>query len=302
METENSMFICIATFCVVVVPYLFVSFFISKPKTGKVDFFGRNIPSLYKMMWGVLEMFAESLGAAAERIFPGEASKYGKLLKIASIRMDVRYVFAAQAFLAVLMFVSGALLFMLFTQKGWIVLLMALMLMLAGYVLPKAKIASAADLRQTAVMKALPFAIDLIGSAMRSGVDFTAAIRYYVATEERSAPLAQEFSTMLRELELGKTRIEAIEAMSERIQTDAFTSFAAAVTHGIEVGASIVETMKIQGEEMRRVRFNIAERKAARAASAMILPIAIFIMPAFFIVLGIPVYIKVCASGLGGIM
>ncbi|MBR3822581.1 MAG: type II secretion system F family protein, partial [Kiritimatiellae bacterium] len=83
---------------------------------------------------------------------------------------------------------------------------------------------------------------------------------------------------------------------------DAFTSFAAAVTHGIEVGASIVETMKIQGEEMRRVRFNIAERKAARAASAMILPIAIFIMPAFFIVIGVPVYLKVCSSGLGGIM
>jgi len=60
--------------------------------------------------------------------------------------------------------------------------------------------------------------------------------------------------------------------------------------------------MKVQAEEMRRARFNIAERKAARAPSIMILPIAIFIMPAIFIVIGIPVLLKISSSGLGGIM
>lgn len=302
MKTENGVFICMMTFSVVVVSYLLVSFFVHRPKTEKPDFVGRNIPSLYRVMWGMLEMLSESLGGAAERMFPKEAMKYGRLLKIAAVRMDVRHVFAAQALLSVSLFVAGTLFFMLFTQKGWIVMTMAFVLMLAGYVLPGAKVASVADARQTAIMRTLPFSIDLIGSAMRSGVDFTAAVRYYVSTEDPSSPLAQEFSTLLRELELGKTRIEAIEAMSERVCTDAFTSFAAALTHGIEVGASIVETMKIQGEEMRRVRFNMAERKAARAASAMILPIAIFIMPAFFIVIGVPVYLKVCSSGLGGMM
>ena len=53
---------------------------------------------------------------------------------------------------------------------------------------------------------------------------------------------------------------------------------------------------------MRRVRFNIAERKAARAVSAMILPIAVFIMPAMFLIIGTPVLIKVIGSGLGGVM
>ena len=70
----------------------------------------------------------------------------------------------------------------------------------------------------------------------------------------------------------------------------------------MEVGASITETMRIQAEEMRRVRFNIAERKAARAASSMILPIAIFIMPAMFLIIGTPVIMRVMRSGLGGLM
>ena len=107
---------------------------------------------------------------------------------------------------------------------------------------------------------------------------------------------------MLRQLELGKTRIQAIEDMSGRIQTDGFSTFTAAVAHGFEVGASIVETMKLQGAEMRRIRFNIAERKAARAASAMIFPIAVFIMPAMFLIIGTPILIQVFSSGLGGLM
>ena len=107
---------------------------------------------------------------------------------------------------------------------------------------------------------------------------------------------------MLSQLELGKTRTDALEAMAERISNDVFSSFVDAVVHGIEVGASIVDTMRIQAEEMRRVRFNIAERKAARAASAMIFPIAVFIMPAMFIIMGTPIILRVMSSGLGGLM
>ena len=58
----------------------------------------------------------------------------------------------------------------------------------------------------------------------------------------------------------------------------------------------------VQGEEMRRARFNRAERKAARAPSIMILPIAVFIMPAIFVVIGTPVLIRIQSSGLGGMM
>ena len=53
---------------------------------------------------------------------------------------------------------------------------------------------------------------------------------------------------------------------------------------------------------MRRVRFNTAERKAAKAVSARIFPIAVFIMPAMFLIIGVPVLIRVFGSGLGGVM
>ena len=133
--------------------------------------------------------------------------------------------------------------FMMMTMHGVVLLGVLLLFGFIGFVYPSMTITGLADRRQTSIMRSLPFAIDLIGSAMRSGIDFTAAIRYYVATEKPDNPLALEFGILLRQLELGKTRIEAIEEMAKRIQTDSFSSFAAAVVHGIEVGASIVETM-----------------------------------------------------------
>ena len=191
---------------------------------------------------------------------------------------------------------------MMLTMNGVILLIAGLVFGFIGFVTPSMIIMGAADTRQTQIMRSLPFAIDLIGSAMRSGIDFTAAIRYYVSTEKADNPLALEFGIMLRQLELGKGRIETLEDMAKRIRTDAFNTFAAAVIHGMEVGASIVDTMKVQAEEMRRVRFNAAERKAARAVSAMIFPIAVFIMPAMFLIIGTPVLIRVFGSGLGGLM
>ena len=47
------------------------------------------------------------------------------------------------------------------------------------------------------------------------------------------------------------------------------------------------------------MRFNIAEQKAARAPSLMILPIAVFIMPSVFIMVFTPVYLRMQASGMG---
>lgn len=299
---DNNILMYIIVFAVVFIPYLFLSFFIGKPSGRKTEFDGRNVPPFFRITWGLLSCFTESLGDFAESLQPKRREKFVNALIVANIKMDTRYIFAAEILTCLCVAVLGVLVAMMITMNGVVLLFVLLIFGFIGFVYPSTTIMGLADRRQTSIMRSLPFAIDLIGSAMRSGIDFTAAIRYYVATEKPDTPLALEFGILLRQLELGKTRIEAIEDMAKRIQTDAFSSFASAVVHGIEVGASIVETMKIQAEEMRRVRFNTAERKAARAVSAMIFPIAIFIMPAMFLIIGTPVLIRVFGSGLGGLM
>jgi tight adherence protein C len=253
------------------------------------------------LTWGLVSYFTESVGVFAEDLQPARKEKMQNALTVANIKMDTTIIFAAEVLFCLVLSVVAVLFSMMITMNGIALLFVAIIFGFIGFIMPSTTILSAADKRQNQIMKSLPFAIDLIGSAMRSGIDFTAAIRYYVATETPENPLALEFGILLRQLELGKTRIEALEDMNKRVQHDAFSAFTAAVIHGMEVGASIVETMKIQGEEMRRVRFNAAERKAARAVSAMIFPIAVFIMPAMFIIIGTPVLLKVFSSGLGGV-
>lgn len=160
-----------------------------------------------------------------------------------------------------------------------------------GWVMPTTAIANAVQERQKALVKALPFAIDLLVSAMRSGLDFGAAVRYYVNLGD-TGPLTQEFAAMLRENELGTGRITALRNMADRVRITAFTAFVSAVALGTEMGSSLADTMEIQGEELRKSRYALAENLAQKAPSKMILPMAIFVMPAVFVIIFVPIYLR----------
>ncbi|MBS5531243.1 type II secretion system F family protein [bacterium] len=297
---RNHVITYLVVFLTVFVPFLVLRLFLSAQISLPSDLQSRNLPFLFQKLYWFFALFSTTWGKQQAKLQPHRREKLKNYLLTANIKMEPEMVFAAEILLGLIGALIPALVLLGLTDKGCIILLGVLICGFIGGVYPSTNIASAADKRRTAIIKNLPFAIDLIGSAMRSGLDFSAAVRYYVSMETTGNPLAVEFGVMLKQMELGKTRIEALEDMAERIQSDEFSSFSAAVAHGTEVGASIVDTMRIQGEEMRRARFNIAERKAARAPSMMILPIALFIMPAVFIVIGTPVFLKIQSSGLGG--
>jgi tight adherence protein C len=126
---------------------------------------------------------------------------------------------------------------------------------------------------------------------MEAGQDFGGAVRHLVG-ELRGSPLREEFVIMLRETEMNKSRIEAMRSMANRIQLDEFRSLVTAVAQGTELGASVALSMKLQAEEIRRTRFHRAERKAARAPSLMLIPLALFILPSVFIVILTPIGLR----------
>ena len=169
-----------------------------------------------------------------------------------------------------------------------------------GWLIPVVQIQNLAEKRLNSIRKDLPFSIDLISSAMTAGLDFSAAVRYYVEHSDLSA-LTQEFGITLKMLELGNNRNDALRAMSDRLGLDEFRSLVNAVVQGTEMGASISDTLRINAEEMRRVRVAAAERKAQRAPSLMMIPMALFIMPSVFIIILVPIFLRVQASGMSGL-
>ena len=226
-------------------------------------------------------------------IFPEESKRIDSQIVVAALddrlkRQDIR---GLQGYLGFALFFVTALFFLVVTGEGGWAILGGLFCGLLGYCYPPIWLRRTARQRQDMISKELPFAIDLITVAMEAGQDFGAAIRHLVR-ELRGGPLRAEFAMMLRETDLNKSRIEAMRSMADRIQIDEFRAMVTAVTQSTEMGASVATSLKLQAEEIRRARFHRAERKAARAPSLMLIPVALFILPSVFIVILTPVALR----------
>lgn len=257
-----------------------------------------EMPGVFRMMWDVIGLFEFPFGVPLAKILPAKAATYRRLIPASGLPLTPEKILCAQ-FLSFLgaSAIGAAFFFVPGLSRVWAALL-AVVIAFVGAVYPAVAFQGYVEWRQTEISRALPFAIDLIGSAMRAGLNFGASLRYFVGLKMKG-PLTEEFGKVLQQIELGKTIGEALSDMAGRIRVEAFTSFVGVVAYGTEIGASISETLRIHGEELRRARFNLAERKAARAPSLMILPMAVFIMPAVFIIVITPMMIKMKGTGIG---
>lgn len=250
-----------------------------------------HLPGLFKALWRPSYMLETSLGAILAKIFSRTARNYRNLAEISALPLTGEKVFVCKVICAFIFGLLGLSLFLVPAIPPTIAKIGALVLLALGWSMPSLSLSSFAQERQEEIVKSLPFAIDLIGAAMRSGLEFGAAMRYYTNLGGGGA-LEEEFSRVLRDASLGKPLTESLQDMASRIRIKTFTAFAGVVSYGAEIGASIADTLKVHGAEMRRERFSLAEQKAARAPALMIFPISIFILPAVFLIIFVPVMLQ----------
>lgn len=260
-----------------------------------------SAPGVISFLSGISAALELPLGVPVSRLFPGRSQTLEKRVLASGINLtpgvnlNAERIFAMKAVVGLAGCGLGGLLFAAVPEYRGPMAALWMFLTFVGWEYPSMRLDSYVQWRQNEITRALPFAIDLISSAMRAGLEFGAAMRYYEGLK-LAGPLTDEFATVLRDIELGKSRTEALGDMAGRVQTDSFSSFAGVVAYGTEIGASISETLRVQGEEMRRARFHIAERKAARAPSLMIFPLAVFILPAVFVIIIVPVMMQMGAA------
>ena len=255
-----------------------------------------KLPMVFRATWGFVTFFEDSLGALLAEWMPRRAQRFTDLAVISALPLTARRVLAASCafgLIGALLGVAVAAAFYVAGQTGlmWVAVLLMLVFFALGWFWPSQNLAHYAEERQQKLTRELPFAIDLIGGAMRSGLEFGAAMRYYISLKT-GGPLEEEFGRVLADATLGRPFNEALGDMARRVKLEAFTSFVGVVSYGMEIGAPIAQTLKMHGSDLRRERFNLAERKAARAPSIMIMPLVLFIMPAVFIVVLTPLIIR----------
>jgi tight adherence protein C len=105
--------------------------------------------------------------------------------------------------------------------------------------------------------------------------------------------LSLAFARAIREIQLGKVRRDALRDMADRINLPDLTSFVAAVVQSEQLGVSMAKILRIQADQMRMRRRQLAEEKAQQAPVKMLLPMVGFIFPSIFIVLMTPAVLRI---------
>lgn len=166
-----------------------------------------------------------------------------------------------------------------------------------GFYLPDLLLQSRINRRQKEIRKAMPDALDLLTICVEAGLGFDAAMsRVY---EKWNNELGWALGRVVREIQLGKLRREALKDMAERIGVPEMTSFVAAVIQSEQLGVSMAQVLRIQSDQMRIRRRQLAEEEAHKAPIKMLLPLAFFIFPALCIVLMTPAFLILIEEGLG---
>lgn len=169
--------------------------------------------------------------------------------------------------------------------------LMVALLAIAFSFLPDFLLKDMVARRQRAIVRALPFSVDLLTLVVEAGLDFSQGLQR-VVERGPAGPLADELSLMLREIRLGTTRSDALRSLAERCGVPEVSSFSSVLVQADRLGASIGKVLRAQSDLMRAERFQRAEKAGARASSIVLVPLVIFILPAALLVIVGPVILR----------
>jgi tight adherence protein C len=165
-----------------------------------------------------------------------------------------------------------------------------------GAMLPYVRATGERQRRFKEVNRALPGSIDLASLCMGAGLDFPGSLRQIVDKAGRRDSLVEEMSFILQELELGRTRRQALENFADRVPTEAVRDFVGTVIQSEEKGNPLAEVLRIQARMLRMRRSVMAEESAARAAVLMMGPLMLIFSAIILVLLG-PFIVNSMQSG-----
>jgi tight adherence protein C len=165
---------------------------------------------------------------------------------------------------------------------------------IAGFFAPSMYLYQRTYDRSGRILRELPDAIDLLTISVESGLGFDAAVQQVAHNTE--GPLAEEFSRVLREMQIGSSRSESLRALAERTNVPELRSFVSSMVQADAFGIPIANVLRVQSSEMRVKRRQRAEEKAQQVPVKMTIPLIFCILPSLFIVIMGPAVMQVMDS------
>lgn len=155
-----------------------------------------------------------------------------------------------------------------------------------GAAAPQMWLRARVNQRHYQTRKALPDALDLLTTSVEAGLSLDAAM--IRVAEFQRGPFQDELATAMQDVTLGKSRRDALEDLSQRLNAPDVVSFVQTINQAEVTGAPIGQVLRAQAYQVRIRRRQAAEAQAQRAPLLMVIPLTFFILPSMFVVLLAP--------------
>jgi len=164
---------------------------------------------------------------------------------------------------------------------------------MVGLMLPYLQLTGMEQERRKRVQNGLPYVIDLLSLGLSAGLDFPSALKQVVDKSSSSGDaLVGELNLILKELQVGKTRKQALEQFADRVPCEVVREFVGAVCQAEERGNPLGQVLEIQAEASRQRRSTRAEEAASKASVKMLAPM-LLIFAAILLLIVTPMMLQI---------
>jgi tight adherence protein C len=140
------------------------------------------------------------------------------------------------------------------------------------------------------IAKRLPYSLDLISMAMDAGATFYEATGA-VVRDDPDDPLNEELNIVIREIDFGRSRQDALSHLGQRITVDGLDSIISAILQAESLGTPLADVLKLQANLLRMRRSMRAEKRAGEAAVRILVP-SMLILVSVVIIIFAPIIVK----------
>jgi len=164
----------------------------------------------------------------------------------------------------------------------------------AGFLAPGLWLEQRIGFRRRQIQRSLAEATDLLTLVVESGMSLDEGL--LSITERFHNALGDEIGKVLREIQLGRPRMAALEHMADTAGVPDLHHLVESIVQSDQMGVPIARLLRVQATEMRRRQRQGAQERAAQASSRMVFPMVGCIFPVLWIVLLGPAIIQVLHS------
>jgi len=206
--------------------------------------------------------------------------------------------FQALQFAVIILLSFGGWGFAFLMHKGLLIqLLLLLMGGICGVLSGKYYLTARIRTRQEAIQKELPEVLDLLTVSVDAGLGFDSAVSRVV--EKSTGVLSEELRKTLKEIQMGKSRRQALKDLGERTGVEDLLTFIGSMIQADQLGVSISKVIRTQAQQIRQKKRQRVEEKAMKTPIKMLIPLVLFIFPTIFIVLLGPALINIMKTFTG---